>query len=92
MSPHNKVIKVAPVKKGPRGISDFRAFFFKTNRIIETAPPIKKAKNRAVKSWGKPKSNPIKIPILTSPMPIHLPRDIRNISKKNAPPIIAANK
>lgn len=87
ISPQNKVIKVAPTKNGPNGISDLRFFFLKINKIVETTAPLKKAKNKAVKRSENPKSKPIKTPILTSPIPIHLPREIKTIIKKKTPPI-----
>lgn len=90
--PHNKVIKVAPIKNGPKGISDFKVFFFKINKTIATIAPIKKAKNKAVRRNSHPKSKPINAPILISPTPIHLPFDIKTIIKKNPPPTKAARK
>ena len=92
MCPHNKAIKVDPVKNGPKGISDFNFFFFRVNKIIEIIAPLKKAKNKATKRFDTPKSKPIKTPIFISPIPIHLPRDIKTIIRKNIPPIIPANK
>lgn len=91
-SPQNKVIKVAPTKNGPKGISDFRVFLFKINKIVETIAPLKKAKNKAVKRFDKPKSKPINTPILISPTPIQRPFDIATINRKKKPPINPARR
>ena len=69
-------------RNGPKGISDFRVFLpeaIKTNPIIA---PIKKAKNKAIKICGYPKTKPIKKASFTSPTPIQRPLEIRTIKKK----------
>ena len=54
---------------------------------METKAPIKKAKNKATKIFGQPRIRPIKKANLTSPTPIHLPRETKIIKRKNAPAI-----
>ncbi len=52
--------------------------------------PIKKAKNKATKIFGQPRTRPMKTANLTSPVPIHLPRETKNIKRKNTPAITTA--
>jgi hypothetical protein len=90
--PKNIAKIVAPTKNGPKGISDFKVFFLRANKITEIAAPIKKAKNKAAKIFGQPKIKPIKKANLASPMPIHLPLEIKIIARKNALARIADKK
>ena len=90
--PQNKPIKVPITKKGPKGTSLFKVFFLAIIKPIPITAPKKKAKNKAGIILGKPSKKPIKKPNLTSPKPIHLPREIRKmIKKKPAAPKAAPN-
>lgn len=83
-SPNNIARKVPTIKNGAKGTSLFRPFF---PNIINSNPiiaPNKNAKNNPAKMLGNPKINPNKIANFTSPNPIHLPEEIRNINKKNS--------
>ncbi len=90
--PKNIAKIVAPTKNGPKGISDFKVFFLRANKITEIAAPIKKAKNKAAKIFGQPRIRPIKIANLKSPTTINLPREISTIARKKAPPTKLANR
>ena len=85
-------ITVPPAKNGPKGISDFRVFFFKIIKIMETKAPIRKAKNKATKILGQPRIKPINKANFMSPTPIHLPLETKTIARKKAPAAQAANK
>ena len=45
------IIKLAPVKKGPKGISDFRVFFLKIIKTKEISAPNKKDRNTEANNW-----------------------------------------
>lgn len=92
MFPQNIATIVAPTRNGPKGTSDFKVFFLEIIKITETKAPTKKAKNKATKISGQPRTSPIKTANLTSPIPIHLPLEISIIVRKNAPAIKPANK
>ena len=77
-------MNVPVTKNGPKGTSDLRVFFWLTINPTPIIAPIKKAKNKAAKIFGKPKINPIKKANFISPTPIHLPRDTKTIAKKKA--------
>lgn len=83
---------VEPAKNGPKGISDFKVFFFKTIKIMETKAPIKKAKNKATKILGQPRINPINKANFMSPTPIHLPLETKTMARKKAPAARADRK
>ena len=72
------------IKNGPKGISDLRVFLPENINPSPIIAPRKKAKNRATRILGNPKIRPIKKASLMSPMPIHFPREIKTINKKNA--------
>lgn len=91
LSPQNKATNVPVTKKGPNGNWLFIFFFPKPIKNNPKIAPNKKDKNKATKILGKPKKSPIKNPILASPSPIHLPRDMNQIKKKNPPAPIPAN-
>ena len=84
--------KVPVTKNGPKGISDFKVFLPKAIRINPTIAPIEKAKNKATKMLGYPKTNPIRKANFMSPTPIHLPREIRIKNRKKAEAKIAERK
>jgi len=73
---------VEPVKKGPKGTSDFSPFFPVIISITPTRAPVKKDKKRAGIIFGKPRKRPIKKTNFTSPTPIPLPLEIKTIEKK----------
>ena len=83
-SPQNKARNVPVTKNGPKGTSDFKVFLPATISPIPIIAPIKKAKNKANKIFGKPRKSPIKKANLISPTPSHLPREIRTIARKKA--------
>ena len=74
--------RVAPAKKGPKGICDFMVFLPATIKVIPTIAPLIKAKNKAKRILGQPKIKPIKPANLTSPKPSHLPLETRTKNKK----------
>src|SRR4030065_1014408 len=86
------IIKLATVKKGPKGISDFRVFFLKIIKTKEISAPNKKARNTAANNWRGPKNKPSKNPILTSPIPIHFSFEIKTKKRKNPPKTSEAAK
>jgi hypothetical protein len=83
-TPQKKAINVPTTRNGPKGTSDFKVFLPDTINPNPIIAPIKKEKNRAIKILGKPRNKPIKKANLTSPKPSHLPREIKNITKKKA--------
>ena len=87
----NKAINVPVTKKGPKGNWLFNFFFPANISPIPTRAPNKKAKNKETNILGKPKNRPMRKPSLASPKPIHLPRDINQIRKKNPPAPTALN-
>jgi len=89
--PQKRAMNVPVTKKGPKGISLLRVFFFKTISPIPIIAPRKKAKKRAMRIFGKPRKSPIKKANLGSPQPIHLPRETKTIAKKKAEARIAEN-
>jgi hypothetical protein len=70
------------IKKGAKGISLLKLFFFKAIRIIPIKVPKREAKSIAIKILGKPKKSPIKNKSFTSPKPNHLPLEKKKIRKK----------
>ena len=83
LSPQNKAKKVPAIKNGPKGISDFKFFFFEIINPTPIIAPIKKAENKAKTILGQPKSKPIKNPSFTSPNPNPAPLVTRKIARKN---------
>ena len=80
--------KVLVTKNGAKGISDLRVFLPRSISINPAVAPIKKAKNKATKIFGKPRKSPIKKANFTSPIPIHFSWEIKTIiKKKTAAPI-----
>lgn len=76
--------KVPTTKNGPKGTSDFKVFLPVKISPIPIIAPIKKAEKRANKIFGKPKKRPRKKASFISPIPIHLPQDIKTIIRKKA--------
>ncbi len=66
-------IKPPVTKKGPKGSSDLKVFFFKRISPIPIIAPKKKEKKKAIKKFGNPETKPIKNPNFISPNPIHFP-------------------
>ena len=90
-------MNVPITKNGPNGISLFKLFFLpvrsgKTINIKPIIAPKKKAKNKAVKIFGNPNKIPIKRANFTSPKPIAMPLENKNIIKKNPDAIAAASR
>ena len=82
--PKNKEMNVPATKNGPKGTSDFKVFLPKNISPMPIIAPLIKAKNKAAKILGQPSTNPIKKASLISPMPIHLPLEIKTMKRKNA--------
>lgn len=82
--PQNRARNVPATKNGPNGTSLFKVFFPVKINPIPIIAPIKKAKNKAAKIFGKPKINPIKKANFISPTPIQRPREIKTIIRKKA--------
>ncbi len=80
--PHSRAMNVPVTRKGPKGTSLFKPFFFVKISPTPIIAPIKKAKNKATKIFGQPRNKPIKKANLMSPMPIHLPRETKTIARK----------
>ena len=76
------MIIAAPLKKGPKGICDLRPFLPKITKNKPMIAPLRKAKNKAKRTFGQPRIKPIRKANLTSPKPIHLPLEIRTSDKK----------
>lgn len=81
-----------PAKKGPKGICDLIVFLPAIIRPRPIIAPEIKAKNKANKILGQPRTRPIKTANLTSPKPNHLPLEIRTSEKKKALAKRADNK
>ena len=86
-SPKNIIKKVPIIKNGPNGISDFIVFFLKIIKPTPTMAPRRKARKRAIKTYGQPRKSPIKKANFMSPIPIPLPLVIKTINRKNPPAI-----
>ena len=69
-------------KKGAKGISDFKFFFFVNTNPNPIIPPIKKEIKRETKILGNSRKRPKKIANLKSPNPIHFSFEIKIIVKK----------
>jgi len=74
---------VPETKNGPKGISDFKLFFFKVIKKIPKIAPTKNEKNKAGTIFGQPKIKPIKIESLKSPQPIQVSFEIKIRTRKN---------
>jgi len=70
------------IKKGAKGISLLKVFFFKMIRIIPIKLPKIEAKKTAIKMFGNPKKSPIKNKNFMSPKPIQLPFEKMKMRKK----------
>ena len=88
--PQSSAMKVPVIRNGPKGISLFKLLPFKNINVNPIIAPKKNAKNRATRIFGQPSKRPIKIASFTSPKPIALPFDIKNIAKKNPDPTTIA--
>lgn len=81
-SPKKRAKKVPETKKGAKGISDFKVFNFNEIKINPKIAPEKKAKNKAIIIFGKPKKIPNKKAKKTSPQPINFSLERKTIKKK----------
>ena len=88
--PQKRPMYVPIIKKGPKGTSLFKPFFFNIINITPIIAPIRKEKNKATNTKGDPKKRPIKKASLTSPKPIQRPPDKAKIARKNKVAKIAA--
>jgi hypothetical protein len=91
-SPKNKAINVEKTKKGPKGISLFKAFFLKITNPIAIIPPIMYVRNRQRSIFGQLRINPKNAPSFTSPKPIHRPEETKKSKRKNVATPIAERK
>ena len=73
---------VEPAKNGPKGTWDLIVFLPAAIKLKPTIAPLIKAKNKANKILGQPRTKPIKTANLTSPKPSHLPLETRTNDKK----------
>lgn len=92
VSPIKKASKVPIAKKGAKGTSDFKVFFFKIIKKIPVKAPKKNEKNKPAKIFGQLKKRPKKKASLTSPKPIHLPLEIKKIKRKKEAASTAAKR
>ena len=83
---------VPNIKNGANGTSLFKPFLPNSINPNPIIAPHKKAKNNPASMPGYPKAKPNKSASFTSPKPIQLPPEIRNINKKNSDAPKAENK
>src|SRR3989344_1368419 len=82
LCPQKIAKKVPVIKNGPKGISDFRPFFFAAINPMPIIAPREKAENKAKRMFGQLKINPINIASLKSPIPIQRPPENKIIANK----------